>query len=81
MFPWGCSFSSKTFIGDFFFIRYCLLSYYFVIFGERRAGGVFIESFSEVLLVLVVLLLPELLLFWPKLQDFYWNLRSHYQIL
>jgi hypothetical protein len=46
-------FSSKAFTGDFFFIRYCLLSsslelfYCLVTFGERT-GEVFMESFIDV---------------------------------
>lgn len=48
-------FSSKAFSGDFFFIRYCLLSSSFtefscfVTFGDRT-GEFFIESFKDVLL-------------------------------
>ena len=56
-------FSSKGFSGDFFFIKYCLLSSYLVgfsclvTFGDRT-GEFFMESFMDVLEVVE--------LFWPE---------------
>jgi hypothetical protein len=56
--------SSKALSGDFFFIRYCLLSSYllllscFAIFGDRIGEGFFIESFKEGLVELFELV-PE----------------------
>jgi hypothetical protein len=60
--------SSKAFKGDFFFIRYCLLSSYLEGFScletlGERIGEFFIESFIDELAFVDA--------FWPKYQKIY----------